>query len=82
MNRDNFQSNLKYFLTKTKNGKQYYKIVDGTAETLNEAHTFFEGSVPIGKTEKETIDSMNENYCDWLAKNRNVIAKFYEDKNV
>lgn len=84
MSKDNFQNNLKTFITnEVIKNERVFKIVDGT-QPLKEAHVFLEGKVPnLGETDedyKKMGIEVNKSYCDWYAKNRNAIRKYYEEK--
>lgn len=85
MNTENLQNNLKYFLTdEVKNNQRIFKIVDGT-QPLKEAHVFYTGVVTDWGESNEDFKRMSEelktNYCDWWAKNRNEVRKYYNNKN-
>lgn len=84
MNKENLQSNLKYFLTnEVQDGKRVFKIVDGTHYPLQEAHVFYTGTVPnIGNSDADFKQMEKEaytGYCKWYAENRNEVRKFYEE---
>lgn len=81
----NLQDNLKTFITKeVKNNQRVFKIVDKKHFPQSEAHVFYKGVVTDWGDTKEAFVKMGEaahvNYCDWYAKNKNVVRKFYENK--
>ncbi|WP_275552733.1 hypothetical protein [Tenacibaculum piscium] len=83
MSNDNIQGNIVYFLTDTKitennETRIVYKIVDGT-ERLKTAHEFYKGTVKEASAKEMKIE-MDQVYCDWYAKNRADVLKFYRDK--
>lgn len=84
MNRENYQINLKYFLTdEVNNNQRTFKIVDGT-QPLKTAKEFYKGVVTDwGDTDQATermSKEMFSSYCEWWAKNRNEVAEYYESK--
>lgn len=85
MNKENLQSNLKYFITEeVQDSKRVFKIVDGTHFPMKEAHVFHKGFVKdLGESEQAFIEMGKEaekEYCDWYAKNCNKIRLFYTTK--
>lgn len=86
MNRENYQINLKYFLTdEVNNNQRTFKIVDGT-QPLKTAKVFYKGVVTnwgdTDKAMKRMSEEMFKNYCDWWAKNRNIVAEYYRNKTL
>lgn len=84
MSKDNLQDNLKTFITaEVIDNERVFKIVDGT-QPLKDAHVFLVGKVPnLGETDEDFRKmgiEAHKNYCDWYAENRNVIRKYYEEK--
>ncbi len=82
---DFLQNNLKTWITKeVKNNHRTYKIIDGTTYPMQEAHVFHKGVVlDKGNTDQaynQMAYEVNKNFCDWYAKNRNEVRKFYENK--
>lgn len=80
------QDNLKTLITDEVNlNQRVYKIIDGT-QPLKTAHVFHRGVVTNRGNSDEDLEKMGEeahvNYCEWYAKNRNIVQKYYESKDV
>ncbi|MBE7671645.1 MULTISPECIES: hypothetical protein [Tenacibaculum] len=80
MSKDDFQNNVKFLLTdEVKNNLRTYKIVDGT-QALKTAYIFYKGTVKNNVNEQIMATEMRKNYCDWWAKNRNIVEKYFLNK--
>ena len=85
MKEENFQKNLKCFLTaEIVDGQRVFKIIDGTHYQMRNAHVFYKGYT---HDKGETIDAyiamgkaIEKKYWDWSINNRNAIMLYYKNK--
>ncbi len=60
-------------------GKVPYKIIDGTGEKGKEK-VFKSGIVDFNEDEQKMVVMIFDGYCEWYAKNKNIVADFYRRK--
>ena len=84
MNKDNVKGKLNCFLTaQVTGGARMFKIIDGTARPMRNAHVFYQGYT---RDKGETVDAfitmgtaIQSFFNTWYAKQKEVVYEFYQE---